>query len=1259
MKFHVRVAAAVFLLAWVMLAQRTLGVGALLNKSGPIQITNDGQYVWVVNPDHDSVSRLRTSDNVVTQFALPAIGEKHKPQGLALLADGSEVWVACHDSDRVYVLSGTDGSVLQSFAMPYGSGPISVAISPTGAKALVALHRSGALAVFDTASRTLITIMEGLFRHPYGIAFVSQPNEAWLSHTIGDGEPSYLTRLDTLNNRVLARINLQPIGPQQASQITGDPNPIPEGGYFLLRSHIAQRPGSNHLWVPSQHQNLHNPTFTPDSTIQAAVHKIDLTTQQFLPTARVILTAVTAHNPNGSFIGPGWNAHIAGPADIAFDSTGATAYLVNAYSNDVLVFATSIGMNRPNGAAALPEINVGDNPIGLVASPTINKLYVLNYLSRDVSVIDLTTLAEESRIPITPGTSDPVAANILTGAKFFNSSVDPRVSANQRVSCASCHPGGEMDGLFWGFAPLGAGNRKTFHLLGQSLSFAPQMNGLGQLHRSGDRDEVQDFDFTFKSVLMGGTGFLSTPNPELGPPNAGLNPDLDALASFVLNLPALAKSPFRAADGTLTEAAKRGAAIFGASAPSSYAVGCKNCHPAPNFTDLGYHAVGGNAPPPENQGPNFNSPSLVGAFDTGPYTQTIGFPDSQTLGGVLRHARTTSVHGNTSQLNRTHMHDLEAFLNSIDGTLAQTGISGVADTDPPRVIAVKPVSASSVEVIFNETVQAASAGNLANYVFSNGQQTIQATAAAVNTTAGNRVRVTVPLAYSGCAPVTYTLLPGPIQDVAGAISGGPNNVLNVNDPVNHQSFVLDGTITVTFGDTGNETFGSVGRDASFDAGQANLSYSHVRLFPGTTPETKGFVLFDFVPTLMNQCGVTSSAAIVDARFSLMPHFLHRNTLELHRCLMPWGDPPTDFCQSCTNAVTRTYSKYATIPWHASGAAAYGGAGTSVSEYYPVGSFDVAATVDAIVPMGGMTERVELAAPQITDAFRFWFDHPVQNFGYSIEANGNSNGNGTDFWPTEAEDGQYGLVLSVTFSIISDCNNNGVADACDIANGTSQDANGDGIPDECGTPSTNIVSANPPTSSPWGAGPFRDVLQPGPGATVTQGIGGASTPSEAAITYSPIAVTFAAAPVPPPSVTNITIACTDIAGNGQADCPIATSVTGSGVGPYLITLSGAIPPRECVTLTFAGTNAGQKLQYQSLPGDVSLGGTSNTQDLLALVTALNNGTANQPANRARYNINRSTGGELVVNTQDLLRLVQLLNGTSSPAAYNGATVAACP
>jgi hypothetical protein len=87
--------------------------------------------------------------------------------------------------------------------------------------------------------------------------------------------------------------------------------------------------------------------------------------------------------------------------------------------------------------------------------------------------------------------------------------------------------------------------------------------------------------------------------------------------------------------------------------------------------------------------------------------------------------------------------------------------------------------------------------------------------------------------------------------------------------------------------------------------------------------------------------------------------------------------------------------------------------------------------------------------------------------------------------------------------------------------------------------------------------------------------------------------------------------------------------------------------------FAGAATGQKLQYQSQPGNVSMDALTNTQDLLNLISALNNGAA--AANPARYNVNRAG----LVNTQDLLRIIQLLNGVNTTEAFNGDGATPCP
>jgi DNA-binding beta-propeller fold protein YncE len=83
-------------IAWLASSAGARAAGARSFKSGPIQITANGATVWVVNPDHDSVSRIDTATEAVTEFPLPqpappAPAERHLPRGLSVKEDGSEV----------------------------------------------------------------------------------------------------------------------------------------------------------------------------------------------------------------------------------------------------------------------------------------------------------------------------------------------------------------------------------------------------------------------------------------------------------------------------------------------------------------------------------------------------------------------------------------------------------------------------------------------------------------------------------------------------------------------------------------------------------------------------------------------------------------------------------------------------------------------------------------------------------------------------------------------------------------------------------------------------------------------------------------------------------------------------------------------------------------------------------------------------------------------------------------------------------------
>jgi hypothetical protein len=210
---------------------------------------------------------------------------------------------------------------------------------------------------------------------------------------------------------------------------------------------------------------------------------------------------------------------------------------------------------------------------------------------------------------------------------------------------------------------------------------------------------------------------------------------------------------------------------------------------------------------------------------------------------------------------------------------------------------------------------------------------------------------------------------------------------------------------------------------------------------------------------------------------------------------------------------------------------------------------------------------------------------------------------------------------------------------------------------------NISSANPPLVNPYllGQQPFRDVLDTGPTSMLTRGIGGAGTPPAGSVNYSPIRVTFSGPILPAPAPVNVRLSCTytSLGPSGMTECPTVTNIVSVGANTFEFHLTSPIPPGGCTTLTLHATQRVERLRYEFMPGDVTMDGTANTQDLLALVQAMRNGVANLPANLPRYNINRSTGPGEPVNTQDLLRLVQLLNGINTTQVWNGAALVPCP
>jgi hypothetical protein len=302
------------------------------------------------------------------------------------------------------------------------------------------------------------------------------------------------------------------------------------------------------------------------------------------------------------------------------------------------------------------KYRLGQNPRAIRLSPDGETAYIYNTLDFSVGVYQTPYMRRIASIKV----CEPPKTPEWVRGKVLFTSANPPMTARRWIACASCHPDGLSDGRVW-HNPEGM--RKTPALFGLAHTHP--------LHWSADRDEVQDFEYTIRSKLMQGQGFLrggfrpknGFEPVELEEHLAGRSPDLDALAIYT-NSFEFTLSPHIPAPSKLSEAAERGKKLF-----FSKEVGCATCHSGPYYTDsrlekpFNLHDVGtGKDDPTEKMGPKYDTPTLLGVYRTAPY---LHHGKAKTLHDVLTTCNKEDKHGKTSHLKPAETGDLVAFLKSL------------------------------------------------------------------------------------------------------------------------------------------------------------------------------------------------------------------------------------------------------------------------------------------------------------------------------------------------------------------------------------------------------------------------------------------------------------------------------------------------------------------------------------------------------------------------------------------------------------------
>lgn len=615
------------------------------------------QRIYVVNTDNDSVSVIDPVKLEKTAELSVLAG----PEGLALAPDG-RLWVVQRGAGSIAIVDLDALNIVQQLALPRGSQPIAVAMSPTGDAAYATLMATGELLKLDPLTGSeLGRLLLGPF--PRGIAVSHDGSEVLVTRFISPDSGGEVAHVNAASMTELPRIVLPPDTTTEDTDQKGRGLPN-----YLFSVTIA--PDATQAWVTAKKDNIFRgplrdgQNLTPDNIVRPLVSRLSLE-----PSAAGAQHHIDLDDRNlPTFV------EFAPYSDYAFVSVTGSA-LVEVRDAFTGGFITAI---REMGYA----------PRGLVLTPD-QRLFVNAALSRNVAVYDASAVLKggstaKKLADIALVQSEKLDPMVLLGKQVFMGSADKRMSDVGYISCASCHFDGFEDGRVWDLTEIGEGLRNTVSLLGR------RGTAHGALNWTGNSDEVQDVEHSIRA-LFGGTGFIPTEQltKATSEPLAGKSPELDAVQAYLASLVEVNPSPARMPDGASSPDALAGQVLFDR-------LGCGFCHAGAEGTDSvrgRLHDVGTLKPSSGSRAGEplrgLDTPTLQGIWETAPYLHDGSAP---TLRDVLTTANPEDRHGFVSSLSSIEVDQLVAYLREFDATpdvvnggggTSGSGNDGVAGGTPP------------------------------------------------------------------------------------------------------------------------------------------------------------------------------------------------------------------------------------------------------------------------------------------------------------------------------------------------------------------------------------------------------------------------------------------------------------------------------------------------------------------------------------------------------------------------------------------------
>jgi DNA-binding beta-propeller fold protein YncE len=513
----------------------------------------------------------------------------HTPTSPVLSPDGRRLWVANRFDDAVASIELATGQVRM---LPVVREPVALALSPDGRRLFVANH-------------------------------LPQPKPA-----LDDENPciaAEVSVIDTVQNCIIKNIEL------------------PSGSQGLRG--LALSPDGRHVAVTHILSGYSRPTtrIAQGAMNRNAVTLLDAEALEWIDT-------VVLDDPNRG---------AANPWAVAFSGDGRRLLVTHAGTQELSVidFPT---LRERSAANPTPWIPPGARDLTMLAGirrrvplgvqgprallERAGVVYVPGFFSDNLAVVDLNAPEPSVRVAALQEPLRTTPARL--GEQYFH---DATLCFEQWQSCATCHPDGRSDALYWDLLNDGLGNTKdTKSLLMSALTPPLMWRGVRADAAEAVRAGIHHIQFAEPDPeqVQALTEYLrhmkAVPSPHL---NAGVpeTPQTQQAGCGKCHAPEVPR-------GSLTAAARRGKMLFEGKA------GCATCHPHPTFTS------GQTVDPGLGSGIPYDVPSLVEVWRTAPYLHR---GEALTLRETITNFNFLQQRGRTKDLNEQELHDLLEYLQSL------------------------------------------------------------------------------------------------------------------------------------------------------------------------------------------------------------------------------------------------------------------------------------------------------------------------------------------------------------------------------------------------------------------------------------------------------------------------------------------------------------------------------------------------------------------------------------------------------------------